>query len=526
MKRTNLLLLSIPLLLSLISCNGGIKESVSESSELSIESSIVSEEETTPVEESSIEESIPVEESIEESVLTEESIEESIPASEGESVEESVAISESEPHEEIDFTPVDTEIQRSYNYFMKYTNLTAGSNGFGLTQDRLTGTDYSSIAATGFLLGCYPVFVEQGLMKKDRAKEIVDGTLDTVLRIQADEDTSYAGMISHFVNKTNGKRYSSCEISTIDTAILVSGAICASEYFNDEDLINKANAVWGNVDYNKYIVTKNGRSYISMGMDDSINRNQLSGKWDQYAEQLMIYILGAGNPNPNHRLSSTLYKDFSKSKGTYNGITHIQSWFGSIFTYQYSHAFFNFKLYNDYQGVNYFTNSVLASQTSYQYCQDLAELYPTFSDSSWGLTACDTPEGYSGLLGAYPRGYTVASDVFDMYYRILGTIAPTGALGSMPFTPEESMRALQYYQSLPKLNDATYGLRDAFNLSYKGPNATKAKQWFCADYIGIDKGIAVMQMYNYKNPDFVSNLAMKNPYVIEGFLNNEFVEVN
>ena len=43
--------------------------------------------------------------------------------------------------------------------------------------------------------------------------------------------------------------------------------------------------------------------------------------------------------------------------------------------------------------------------------------------------------------------------------------------------------------------------------------------------IGIDKGIEVLQISNYLDDDFVSNLAMKNPYVIEGFTNNEFVEV-
>ena len=102
---------------------------------------------------------------------------------------------------------------------------------------------------------------------------------------------------------------------------------------------------------------------------------------------------------------------------------------------------------------------------------------------------------------------------------IQGTIAPTAALGSMPFTPEESSRALKYFQSLEKLNDEDFGLRDAFNLDFNG------NEWYCPDFIGIDKGIEVLQLYNFKNTDFVSNLAMNNPYVIEGFTNNGFIEV-
>ena len=71
----------------------------------------------------------------------------------------------------------------------------------------------------------------------------------------------------------------------------------------------------------------------------------------------------------------------------------------------------------------------------------------------------------------------------------------------------------------PGLNDEDFGLRDAFNLDWVGT------EWYDADYIGIDKGIEVLQLYNFKNTDFISNLSMKNPYVIEGFTNNGFVAV-
>ena len=31
-------------------------------------------------------------------------------------------------------------------------------------------------------------------------------------------------------------------------------------------------------------------------------------------------------------------------------------------------------------------------------------------------------------------------------------------------------------------------------------------------------------MYNYINTDFIANLAMNNPYVIDGFINNDFTK--
>ena len=418
------------------------------------------------------------------------------------------------PEEPYDMAPIDQELRGCFNFFTFATNYTTGSQGYGLTADRMTNTSLASIAATGFLLASYPVFVEQGYLSKDDAFEKADKTLDTVIRIQGDNTTSYGGCLSHFVSTSNGKRSGDSEISTIDTTILVAGAITAGEYFKGT-VQSKAQTLWGNVNYTQFAIKKNGRSYISMGVKAPDDPVQL-GAWDYYAEQLMIYIIGAGNPNENHRISSLYYKNFTKNVGTYDGISHIYSWFGSIFTYQFSHAFFNFKKYNDYNGRNWYQNSVLASQSAYKYCVNNKAKYKTFSETSWGLTACDTPTGYSGLLGSLPRGY---EDKSVAYTSIEGTIAPTGALGSMPFTPKESYEALKYYQSLPQLCDPAIGLKDAFNLDFYGT------EWYCQDYIGIDKGIEVLQLYNFKNTDFVCDLAMNNPYVIQGFVNNEFTEV-
>ena len=377
-----------------------------------------------------------------------------------------------------DLSPLYEEIYGCFNYFMDTTNFIEGSKGYGLTQDRLTDPTLSSIAATGFLLASYPVFVELNLIEYEYAKNIVNKTYDTILNIQSDNKTSYAGCLSHFVNKYTGERVDNSEISTIDTAILISGIISSAQYFKD-DLIEKGNTIWSNVDYNKFTTSKDGKSYISMGIKDLDNLIQLS-PWDYYAEQLMIYILGAGNPNPNHRISSKYYKTITKIKGTYNGIEHIYSWFGSLFTYQFSHSFYNFKLFKDENGINYYENSVNASKTSYAYCKDLSKDYKTFNSPSWGLTACDIPNGYSGELGTKPRGFNPTS---TDYLIIQGTVAPTAAISSMPFTPEESYEALKYYQSNKNINDDKYGLIDSFNLDYLG------EEWYDKDFIGIDKGI-------------------------------------
>ena len=162
-----------------------------------------------------------------------------------------------------DLSPLYQELKGCYNYFMDTTNFNEDSNGFGLTQDRLTDTSLSSIASTGFLIASYPVFVELKYMEFDDAKRIVDKTFDTILNMQSDKTTSYAGCISHFVDKTTGKRYGKSEISTIDTAILISGVISAAQSFKG-DLIEKGNLIWSNVDFSKFKTSKNDKPYISM----------------------------------------------------------------------------------------------------------------------------------------------------------------------------------------------------------------------------------------------------------------------
>ena len=64
-----------------------------------------------------------------------------------------------------DLSPLYEEINGCFNFFMDITNFIEGSKGYDLTQDRLTDPTLSSIAATGFLLASYPVFVEIKLIE-------------------------------------------------------------------------------------------------------------------------------------------------------------------------------------------------------------------------------------------------------------------------------------------------------------------------------------------------------------------------
>ncbi|MFZ2831377.1 MAG: glucoamylase family protein, partial [Mesotoga infera] len=129
---------------------------------------------------------------------------------------------------------------------------------------------------------------------------------------------------------------------------------------------------------------------------------------------------------------------------------------------------------------------------------DNADQYTGFA-IGWGVTACDGPGGYNGLLGTPPSGNNSTA------HRVDGTLAPAGALGSIVFLPDRAIEALEAYYELPELV-GRYGLKDSFNLDL---------DWFASDYIGIDKGITLLMISNYRN-DLVWNILMESEYIIDG----------
>lgn len=56
-----------------------------------------------------------------------------------------------------------------------------------------------------------------------------------------------------------------------------------------------------------------------------------------YAEQLMLYVLGAGSPT--YKINKNMYYEFERKKADYKDIRDIiYTYGGTLFTYQYSHA--------------------------------------------------------------------------------------------------------------------------------------------------------------------------------------------
>lgn len=385
------------------------------------------------------------------------------------------------------------EAESCFRYFWELAQTDEDSGAYGLIRDRYPGSrNVASIASTGFGLAAIPYGIEKGWITREEGEERAEKTLDTLLSLE-----NHSGFLYHFINMLNGNRGTGSEVSVIDTGLMLCGAIVVGEYFGGA-IQEKADMLYDQVDWSFYLDSSRNMFYMGYSPEDGF-----SGHWDVYAEQLILYVLSAGSDT--YPLDKTPYYAFQRLNGQYGGYEFVHSWFGSIFTYQYSHAFVDFQGLVDERGMDWYDNSVKATLAARQFCIDQQENFAAYGPDSWGLTACDTADGYNGLLGAPPSGTDNRS------HQSEGTIAPAGAIGSMPFTPEESTQALKHYYSDPQLL-GEYGLKDSYNLD---------RNWYASDYIGIDKGISLLMIANYES-GFIWKLFMQNENVQNGMVNLGF----
>jgi hypothetical protein len=173
--------------------------------------------------------------------------------------------------------------------------------------------------------------------------------------------------------------------------------------------------------------------------------------------------------------------------------------------------------YMKVKGIDYFENSRRATYANRAYCIENPLNFNGYSEHVWGLTACDGPanevrevHGQEIRFHTYrARGASLRQIIDD------GTIAPTAAVGSLPFAPEICIPAMEYmWKEYGEKLVGDYGFKDAFNLTYRWETGNE-EGWYDTDYIGIDQGPILIQIENYQN-GFVWELMKKNPYIVDG----------
>jgi hypothetical protein len=417
--------------------------------------------------------------------------------------------------------------QRTFRWFWDTVN-----RKNGLVPDRWPTPAFCSIASVGYALPAYAIGVERGWCTRAEARDLTLTTLRFFWSAPQGPEPSgtigHKGFFYHFIDMETGLRYRQVELSSVDTTILLMGILFAGQFYDQDDAAEReirklANDIYARADWNFF--RHDGRRQISMGWHPE--RGLIERNWDGYNEGMFVYILALGAPvhavPPNSWEQWTApYPSFWRGEGPTRRLA-----FAPLFGHQYSHIFIDFRGIFDAPmraaGFDYFENSRRATYANRAYCTANPMRWNAYSNRIWGLTACDGPGNFVLPFKGEQRtfyGYAARGPLGEPDERDDGTIAPTAALGSLPFAPEivipvaEALLADHGSRIFDK-----YGFKDSFNPSFtytdkklETGSVDPQHGWVAADYLGIDQGPILLQAANYRN-DFVWKFTRQVPAI-------------
>jgi hypothetical protein len=417
-------------------------------------------------------------------------------------------------------------IQRdAFAYFLDQAN-----TNNGLVKDCTRDGFPCSIAAVGFGLAAYPVAVERSFMRRPEA---VARTLAT-LRFFSNspqgtepDATGYRGFYYHFLDMNTGRRAWQCELSTIDTVLLIAGALAAAVYFDrdvaeEREIRELADALYCHVDWQW---AQNGEATVTHGWKPE--SGFLPYRWCGYDEAAILYILGLGSPT--HPLPVNSFAAYTSTYSWKNIYDYEFLYAGPLFVHQYAHVWIDFRgLRDDFMrahGIDYFENSRRATRIQQQYairnplqfrhrCKCCSGAPANGGcECCWGITASDGPGPATLVVDGIERRF------FDYAARGVpfgpddGTIAPWAAAACLPFVPDIVLPTLErmvQYGVGP--THCSYGLAASFNPTFPG---TTPFGWISPWNYGLNQGPLVLMIENYRT-GLTWNLMRRCPYLVTG----------
>lgn len=383
--------------------------------------------------------------------------------------------------------------KQTFKYFWSYAHPVSG-----LARERLGSGETVTTGGSGFGVMTIPVAIERGFITRQQGYE----RMNTIVNFLNTKAEKFHGVFSHWLNGTSGKvqPFSTKDngADLVETAFLIQGLLTVQQYFKTGNTAEKAlcdtiQKIWENVEWDWFQQNGQLQLYWHWSPDYFWAINMKITGWN---EALIIYVLAASSPT--HPITKAVYDNgWARNGAMKNGKSFYDITLplgedkgGPLFFAHYSFLGLNPTHLSDTYA-NYWQQNTAHARINYLYCVENPKGYYGYSADCWGLTASDIP-----------NGYTASSPNNDG-----GTIAPTAALSSFPYTPEESMRALHFfYYTLGDKMFGEYGFKDAFNLN---------KHWFADSYLAIDQGPIVVMIENYRT-GLLWNLFMQNPNVQSG----------
>ncbi|PLW99303.1 MAG: beta-glucosidase [Marinilabiliales bacterium] len=366
----------------------------------------------------------------------------------------------------------------------------------GMIRDR-NGASYVTTGGSGFGMMAILVGIERGYITREQGFE-------RIVKMVSFCETAdrFHGAWPHWLNGNTGHviPFSTYDNGgdLVETAFLIQGMLTAQAYFDgntteEEDLRNKIQALWEGVEWDWY---RQGWQNVLFWHWSPNYGWEINMKITGWNEALIVYVLAAASPT--HTIPPEVYHNgWARNGGIVNGNVYEglelplgQAYGGPLFFAHYSFLGLNPNGLSD-QYADYMLQNTNHSLINYKYCVRNPGTYTGYSDSCWGLTASDDPDGYSA--------HSPTNDN--------GTISPTAALSSIVYSPIQSLKAMNYfYGTLKEKVIGNRGPYDAFNQS---------RNWYANSYLAIDQGPIIIMIENYRTGLLWNNF-MKNTDVRQG----------
>jgi hypothetical protein len=411
-----------------------------------------------------------------------------------------------------------SSLQRgAFRYIEQYVN---PANGLVADNSR-TGSP-CSIAVVGFALACYPVAVENGWMARDRAAARTLATLrffHQSVQSEQPDATGFRGFYYHFLDMGSGRRVWQCELSLVDTTLLLAGMLTAACYFDaagaEAEIRDLADALYRRVDWRW---AQGGFGTVAQGWKPEFGFFHYG--WEGYNEATLVYVLGLGSPT--HALAPTSFGGWTLTYQWENLLGYDVLYAGPLFTHLFSHAWIDFRGIRDAfmreSGSDYFENTKAAVAVQREYCDRNPHGFEGYGRDLWGITAGDGPGHLDRRVDGQDRRFFGYMSRGAPYGPDDGTIAPWAMLATLPFTPDAALSGTRNLLACyPQLAEGEC-LASGFNPTLRGDDG---RGWISEGYFGLDQGLLVMMLENARS-GLIWKLMRGCPHIISGLKNAGF----
>jgi hypothetical protein len=416
------------------------------------------------------------------------------PADRASSDDGAIAIGPADRDGETDEALVERLQRSAFGYFEQYVNPRNG-----LVADTSRPGSPASIAVVGFALSAYVVAVERGWMPREAAADRVLTTLRFLKGSPqgATADVSgHRGFYYHFLDMESGRRVWDCELSLIDSTLLMAGILTAGRYFDaggrESEIAELADSLYRRVDWRW---AQNDSATLAQGWKPECGF--LHYGWEGYNEATILYALGLGSPT--HPLTDGAFETWTLTYQWEHLLGQDVLYCGPLFTHLFSHAWIDFRGIRDAfmreKDTDYFENTRHTIAVHREYCARNPHDYVGYSRDVWGISAGDGPVDARGLqqprddrhFGYMARGAPYGPDD--------GTLCPWAMLATLPFEPEAALRGTRTLLSrYPQVCRA-----GRFSSGYNPTLATSAGGWLSEGWYGLDQGLLVLSIENARS---------------------------